>query len=241
MKIFIAYTNRSCVTGKALKLALEGKRKKTNRRAKCDLFIRWGNTEQFSNTTSTKQLNSLEAINRTVNKLEMLTVMRDSSIPVPQFNTDILLIDNFKDDNGNVYIRSKDGVVRYASDYCSVRDSYYSKPIPLKRREYRVHVFNGKVIGIYEKVPLSENRPALFKSDTCKFTRCDPLISRVDQNAQEICVRAVNSLGLLFGGVDLIRDKDKNFFVCEVNSAPGLNSNNIQRWVNEIKAYCESI
>ena len=241
MKVFIAYTNRSCVTGKALKLALEGKRKKTNRRARCDLFIRWGNTEQFSNTTSTKQLNSLEAINRTVNKLEMLTVMRDASIPVPQFNTDILLIDNFKDDNGNVYIRSKDGVVRYASDYCPVRDSYYSKPIPLKRREYRVHVFNGKVIGIYEKVPLSENRPALFKSDTCKFTRCDPLVSRVDQNAQEICVRAVNSLGLLFGGVDLIRDKDKNFFVCEVNSAPGLNSNNIQRWVNEIKAYCESV
>ena len=237
MKVFIAYSNRSCVTGKALKLALEGKRKLTNKRARCDLFIRWGNVEQFENTRSVKELNSLESVKRTVDKLQMLNILQSSGIPTPDFNTDSSLIDNFKDETGNVYIRSKDGVVRYASDYCSVRDSYYSKPIPLKRREYRVHVFNGKVIGIYEKVPLTQDRPALFKSDTCKFVRCDPHISRVDQNAQAICIQAVNSLGLLCGGVDLIRDKNKNFFVCEVNSAPGLNSCNIQRWVDEIKTY----
>lgn len=237
MKVFIAYSNRSCVTGKALKLALEGKRKKTNRKAKCDLFIRWGNTEEFTNTRCVKQLNTLEAVKRTVNKLDMLNALKSSGVPTPDFNTDISLIDSFKDETGNVYIRSKDGVVRYATDYCPVRDSYYTKPIPLKRREYRVHVFNGKVIGIYEKVPLTSDRPALFKSDTCKFVRCDPNISRVDQNAQEICIQALNSLGLLCGGVDLIRDKNKNFFVCEVNSAPGLNSSNIQRWVDEIKNY----
>lgn len=237
MKVFIAYTNRSCVTGKALKLAIEGKRKLTNRKAKCDLFIRWGNTEEFVNTKSTKQLNSLDAVRRTVDKLQMLTTLKDAGLPTPEFDTELSLIDNFKDDTGNLYIRSKDGVVRYASDYCSVRDSYYSKPIALKRREYRVHVFNGKVIGIYEKVPLTESRPALFKSNTCKFVKCNPDISRVDQNAQAICIQAVNSLGLLCGGVDLIRDKNKNFFVCEVNSAPGLNSCNIQRWVDEIKNY----
>jgi glutathione synthase/RimK-type ligase-like ATP-grasp enzyme len=237
MKVFIAYSSKSCVTGKALKLALNGKRKKTNRRARCDLFIRWGSTEQFNNTNSVKELNSLESVNRTVNKLSMLQCLKGSGIPTPDFNTDLSLIDNFKDDTGNLYIRSKLGVVRYASDYCPIRDSYYSKPIPLKRREYRVHVFNGKVIGIYEKVPLSEGRPALFKSDTCRFVRCDPNISRVDQNAQQICIQAVNALGLLCGGVDLIRDKNKNVFVCEVNSAPGLNSSNIQRWVDEIQSY----
>jgi hypothetical protein len=241
MKVFIAYTNKSCVTGKALKLAIEGRRKITNRKAKCDLFIRWGSTDEFPNTRSTKQLNSLDAVKRTVDKIQMLTVLRDAGIPTPEFNTDSSLISNFNDDTGNVYIRSKDGVVRYASDYCPIRDSYYSKPIPLKRREYRVHVFNSKVIGIYEKVPLTQDRPALFKSDTCKFVRCDPNISRVDQNAQQICIQAVNALGLLCGGVDLIRDKNKNFFVCEVNSAPGLNNNNIQRWVDEIKTYFDAI
>lgn len=241
MKIFIAYSKKSSVTGKALKSAFNCKRKTTDKRAKCDLFIRWGNTESFNNTRSTKQLNSLEAIKRTVNKLEMLTTLSSSGIPTPEFGTDPLLVDNFKDDTGNLYIRSKDGIVRYANDFNSILDSYYSKPIPLKRREYRVHVFNGKVIGIYEKVPLSEVRPALFKSDTCKFVRCNPEISRVDQNSQQICIDAVNSLGLLFGGVDLIRDKNKNVFVCEVNSAPGLNSLNIQRWVDEIINYCQSV
>jgi hypothetical protein len=237
MKVFIAYSDRSCVTGKALKLALEGKRKVTPRKAKCDLFIRWGNTEEFASLTSVKQLNSLESVKRTVNKLEMIRSLSSANIPVPFFDTDIQLIDSHKDDTGNLYIRSKSGIVRYANDYNPISDSYYTKPIPLKRREYRVHVFNSKVIGIYEKIPNAEGRPALFKSDTCKFVRCDPLISRVDHNAQEICIQAVNALGLLCGGVDLIRDKDKNFFVCEVNSAPGLNSSNIKRWVDEISSY----
>ena len=93
MKVFIAYSDRSCVTGKALKLALEGKRKVTNRKAKCDLFIRWGNTQDFASLTSVKQLNSLESVKRTVNKLEMLRALSSANVPVPLFDTDIQLID----------------------------------------------------------------------------------------------------------------------------------------------------
>jgi D-alanine-D-alanine ligase-like ATP-grasp enzyme len=37
-------------------------------------------------------------------------------------------------------------------------------------------------------------------------------------------------MGLDFAGVDVIVDKDGNFFILEVNSAPGLNSENIKRY-----------
>jgi glutathione synthase/RimK-type ligase-like ATP-grasp enzyme len=237
MKIFIAYSNRSCVTGKALRESLKAKRKRTDRRARCDLLLRWGNTEEFSNLRKGRELNSIEAVKLATNKLEMLRTLAAAEIPVPLFGTELEGVDTFKDKHGNLYIRNKRGVVRYANDFNPVSDSYYTKPVLYKRREYRVHVFMGKVIGIYEKVPFDsepENRPKLFKSDTCRFIKSDPAISRVDPAAQEVCIRAVKALGLDFGGVDIIRDKDKNFFICEVNSSPGLNGMNIERWTKEI-------
>lgn len=239
MKTFIAYSNKSCVTGKALREALHAKRKKTDKKAKCNLLVRWGNTEQYPNLRATRELNSIESVKLATNKLAMLQALSKAEVATLQFNTDPALIAQYLDKSGNHYIRNKRGVVRYGNDFNPTTDSYYSKPVPFKRREYRVHVFCGKVIGIYEKVPLkegAENRPKLFKSDTCRFVRCDETLSRVDQAAQALCIASVTALGLDFGGVDLIRDNKKQFFVCEVNSAPGLNGLNVDRWVAEIKA-----
>lgn len=252
MKTMIAYSNRSCVTGKELREALEATRKKTNKKAKCDLFIRWGNTEEFDRTKFKKELNSLQAVLRTTNKLVMLQTLLDAGVATLQFSNDVTLIDEFKDKEGNVYIRDRRGVVRYGNDYNVNSDLYFSRPVRFKRREYRVHVFNGKILGAYEKVPISlaegtprnaETLPKLFKSDTCRFIRCDLTIDenglnpRVNDAAQAMCIQAVNSLGLLFGGVDLIRNKHGDFTICEVNSAPGLNGLNVDRWVEAIKEY----
>lgn len=258
MKTMIAYSNRSCVTGKELRESLEAIRKTSDKRAKCDLFIRWGTTDEFPNLRYKHELNSLEAVLRTINKLLMLQALTEAGVSTLEFSNDATRLQEFVDRTGNVYIRNNQGVVRYGNDFNATRDSYFSRPIRFKRREYRVHVFNGKVIGAYEKVPLvsataenqsptaAENRPKLYKSDTCRFVRCnldgvEGLVPRVNDEAQALCVRAVQALGLLFGGVDLIRDKHGHFFVCEVNSAPGLNGLNVERWVNEIKEYYTSL
>lgn len=236
MNIFIAYSNRSCITGKALRQALRAKRKKTDRRAKCKLLLRWGNTETYSNLRAERELNSIEAVKQTANKLRMISILASAGIPVPKYSNTIGIADCPPDKAGNYYIRSNLGEVRYGNDF-GVNDSYVTSPIKFKRREYRVHVFCGKVIGIYEKIPNidgAENRPKLFKSDTCKFVRCDLTLSRVDQAAQTLCIASVQALGLDFGGVDLIRTKDKEFFVCEVNSSPGLNSQMVERYKSEI-------
>lgn len=250
----IAYSNRSCVTGKELRQALEAKRKSTDRRAKCDLFIRWGTTEVFNNIRYKKELNTLAAVLRTTNKLEMLQVLLAAGIPTLDFGVDPASSTEFMDRSGNQYIRNKLGVVRYGNDFNPARDSYYSRPIRFKRREYRVHVFDGKVLGAYEKVPLNlvegqprnaETLPKLFKSDTCRFIRCDLTVDenglqpRVNAEAQQMCIDAVASLGLVFGGVDLIRDKNQQFVINEVNSSPGLNGLNVARWVQAFTEYYE--
>lgn len=240
MKTYIVYSNKSSVTGRGLKESLLTKRKRTNKKAKCDLLVRWGSTESFPTLQAKRELNSLEAVQRTANKLLMIQTLSTAGVPVPEFGTDDSNLEQCKDRSGNLYIRNKLGVVRYGNDFNASTDLYFTKPVPFKRREYRVHVFNSKIIGIYEKVPLvegSENRPKLFKSDTCKFVRSDPSVSRVDQESQSLCIAAVSALGLNFGGVDLIRNKDGVCTICEVNSSPGLNSQMIKRYTDEINLF----
>ena len=88
MKAFIAYTNRGCVTGKQLRQALSAKRKRTDRRAKCDLFIRWGSTEQFDNLRYKKELNTRDAVIRTSSKLLMLQTLAAAGVSTLEFDTD---------------------------------------------------------------------------------------------------------------------------------------------------------
>ena len=72
MKTLICYSNTSCVTGRAIREKLNALRKRTNRPSKCDLFIRWGSTEQFDATRYKLELNTVQAVINTTNKLRML-------------------------------------------------------------------------------------------------------------------------------------------------------------------------
>lgn len=238
----IAYHAKSSTTGKLLRTLLSCPLKKTQRRARLDVLLRWGSSEVFSSTTARLELNTAEAVANASNKARMMGLLASAGdIPLPRMAGRNISLDEIKDETGNYYIRSNAGVVRYGNDFNHNTDAYATQPIPNKRREYRVHVFNGKIVAIYEKIPhsLAENgtRPALFKSHNCHFSLVDPQRSRCDNVGQGIAIRAVAALGLLFGGVDLVRTREGEFIVLEVNSAPGLNNTNAQRWIEHIREY----
>lgn len=238
MKTFIAYSGKSSVTGKLLKQKLNAIKKKTDRRARAKIFLRWGNSEPFNNLRADIELNTLASAINASNKLKMMQCLTAGNIPMPKWTSDLAQMNELKDESGNYYIRNKAQVVRYSNDFNPLTDLYASQPIPNKRREYRVHVFNGKVLAIYEKIPNEglENTK-LFKSHNCKFSLVGLVGSKCSIEGQQIAIDAVKSLGLLFGGCDLIRTKDKKFVIVEVNSAPSLNSINIDRYVTAIKEY----
>lgn len=247
MKLTILYSNKSSKTGKSLvskfrPLTSKVIKKRTNKRLKTDVLLRWGSTESFSRLTSRVELNTLQAVNNASSKLDMMRILVGASIKTPEILFDLSnseALESMRDESGGFYVRGFNQEMRY-DDEIKRGDLYVSKPILNKRREYRVHVFNGEVIAMYEKVPF-EDDIKLFKSFNCNFKLVDPERSRCNKDNQNECIKAVNALGLLFGGVDLIRDKDQNVFVSEVNSAPSLNSTNIDRYVTKITEYCEAI
>lgn len=245
MKFTILFSDRSSKTGRDLlnkfkPLSTKALRKRTDRKLNTDVVLRWGSTESFSRLRSRLELNSLEAVTNASNKLKMMKILVDAGIPTPKVlfhppcGTDFVL-DDYKNDEGFFYVRGANQEVRYDNNI-RAGDLYVSKPVVNKRREYRVHVFNGEVIAIYEKIPNAENTK-LFKSYNCHFELKNKENCKLSLENQQVCIDAVKSLGLLFGGVDVMRDKDQNIFISEVNSAPALNGTNIDRYVTKITEY----
>lgn len=246
MKFVILYSNKSSKTGKELlkrfkSVSPRGFRKRTDKRFNADLVLRWGSTEEFPRLRSRVELNTLEATRNASNKKVMMQKLVEAGISTP----DVLFLedhyrlgiftDQFTNEEGKFYVRGANQEVRY-TDSVTRGDLYVSRPIPNKRREYRVHVFDGKVVEIYEKVPQEEN-VTLFKAHNCKFERRNIENCKLNAADQQMCVDAVNALGLTFAGVDMCRDKDQNTFVLEVNSSPALNTLNVERYFDRIMEY----
>ena len=250
----IAYSNRSCVTGKALyEFMKEGevfsrlnKVLKTKRIRNTDVLIRWGNsTSDATVNTPAIEINKREAIVNASNKLKMMKILASTEgIQIPMMIIPSLLdsesvkflLPTISNEDGKFFARNgANGEVRLA-DEVQHNDSYLTKPID-KDREYRVHVFGDEVIGIYEKIPTEGEicQDSIMKDHNSQFVRCNTdLDLRCNAGAQEMCVKAVKAMGLDFGGVDIIRERDtKEFFLVEVNSSPSLNNLNIKRYVEK--------
>lgn len=245
MKFTILYSSKSSKTGKDLLNKFRPKmtkafRKRTNKKLNTDVVLRWGSTEIFNRLKTRLELNSFEAVNNTSNKRIMMQKLIEANISTPKILFDPFvqepeIVDEFKDEDGGFYVRGFNNEVRY-DDEIKRGDQYISKTIENKRREYRVHVFNNEVIAIYEKIP-NEIDTKIFKAFNCHFELKNRENCKLSLADQQLCINAVSSLGLLFGGVDILRDKQKNVFISEVNSAPALNGININRYVDKITEY----
>ena len=255
MKFVILYSNKSSKTGKDLlrkfsTVATKAIKKRTNKRFRADLVLRWGSTETFPRLTSRVELNTLEATNNASDKLVMMQkltaagistpdIMFNPNQPIPQGAEGYLSdLNEYRNEEGKFYVRGANQEIRY-TDTIRPGDLYVSRPIPNKRREYRVHVFNSQILEIYEKVPREGADSRICKAHNCNFKLRDKNNCRLSAADQQMCIDAVNALGLTFGGVDLGRTKDKESFVLEVNSAPSLNSLNIERYFAKIMEYYE--
>ena len=260
---YIAFNKRSSVTAKAIQEFLITKGIKARIindkkfKFKPSLLIRWGNS-YLNCPDGCEEINSIEAVRLASNKLLMAYTLIKSGVNFPktyippssaiaigrEFNLEsesgAYNIDGVHAMNGepmDLYYRNRAGIVRRRDRYVD-GDLYGTEPID-RAREFRVHVFGGKTIGVYEKIPHDQNQQ-YCKNDNCDFRRIDTsdesqrsLIKGVRPEAR----KAVDALGLLFGGVDVIISRSGEVFVNEVNSAPALNGPNLERYFEAIQEY----
>jgi glutathione synthase/RimK-type ligase-like ATP-grasp enzyme len=109
-----------------------------------------------------------------------------------------------------------------------------------KDKEFRVHVFNGAIIDFQQKKKrngVEANGDIRNHGNGWVYARSDvtlpPLVA-------EQSIKAVSSLRLDFGAVDICTSLEGGVFVFEVNTAPGLEGTTLAKYVEAIKKYEES-
>lgn len=80
--------------------------------------------------------------------------------------------------------------------------------------DYRIHVINGEVVGGLERVQNNDFRSNVHLDATVKPLKINDEVARIAKLAAE-------AIGGYWVGVDIIPDKDNNYYVLEINTSPG--------------------
>lgn len=190
----------------------------------------------------------LPTLNRkagTFNKLQELEMLREKGVATVPFSRSPMDLAAPLMGRSLHHTRGNDIVVyQVRPDLTSRRHDFYTQLIP-KVREYRIWAYRRAVIGCYEKVLEYPNRLGrrgrsrevwnYRNGYAYTFRRPD----ETPDALKELARRAVDAVGLDFGAVDLLVDRQGSGFVLEINSAPGVEGprqgfsslvNHIEKW-----------
>lgn len=180
------------------------------------------------------------------NKLHCFNEFKDNDIPCPDFTTDIEVAKTWIADGYTVVCRkllrshSGKGIVIAKTMDELVNAPLYVKYFP-KSYEFRVHVFNGKVIDYVQKKKkdgLTEEQGynKYIRSHKNGWVFCrEGILER--ETIKTLAVNAVKALGLDFGAVDIVMTSRGTAKVLEVNTAPALEGTTLKKYSEAIKEY----
>lgn len=211
------------------------------------IVINWGNSKKPTWLNGGTMLNDPSSVNKAVNKLDTLMCLLENDIPTVHWTTELEQADKWLNDGNFVVERhiingSKGDGIRIVDPNNGIIQEcpLYTKHIT-KAREYRVHVFNGKVIDIQQKKRRQGEdtfQDGLVKNLANGWVFCRDNITPPPQNINEVAIGAINALGLDFGAVDIL-SKEGKVYVLEVNTAMGLQGETLLNYANAIKEYAE--
>jgi hypothetical protein len=120
-------------------------------------------------------------------------------------------------------------------DACPVYTKYKKK-----KREFRVHVFKDKVVAVVEKKRKSGwngQQDTKIRNLVNGYVFCQgiEILPTLSERIEALAISASKVSGSDFKGVDLgYNEKQDDLFVIEVNSAPGIEGSNVDKYVKAI-------
>ena len=193
-----------------------------------------------------KVFNPPQAIRNASNKLKSFELFSQNDVSIPQFFTNKEdAIEYIQNNRGSTVVartvlngHSGVGIVICDSPEQLVDAPLYTAYIK-KQEEYRYHVFSGRVVDIQRK---ARKREVADDQVNWKVRNLDGgfIFARegvvASEEASEQAIKAVASLGLDFGAVDLIYNAHENkYYVLEVNTAPGLAGTTLEGYAQRFK------
>lgn len=185
-----------------------------------DLWINWGAGPSKGIGTDTTIVDILNGGNF-LNKKSQLLKLKQQGVPTLEVSD-----------------KPKDGYIGRSLNHQGGHDlinntgrDYYTKKVAFAR-EVRIHVYKDKSIHSGLKVARPNAHPWIRSYDT--GWRIDYSHAKdIAQSRRELAKKAIKALGLDFGAVDIGIIKGNNALVLEVNTAPGIEGETLQAYVEQ--------
>lgn len=192
------------------------------------IIVRWGTQQDFSgNNNIIYNMSKNLAIASNKKKSRQIFIENNIACPKmvhPRTNTNYPVIarpeKHSKGKNFVVFNNRHD----FARHYDQNSNNWYYSEFINKVSEFRIHVAHGRVLNYLEK-PKPED-PNQIAWNRAVNGEAFNNVKWSDYNSKvcDLAIKAIQSLGLDFGGVDIIVDQDGNPYVLEVNCSPTLAS-----------------
>lgn len=237
-RVLLAPYNLGSAGAKALALGIGAKRTPARKRFKRDaLLINWGRSDMVVQGFPYKVLNKPEKVIRATNKLFCLNRLKEAGVSAVEHTVNALAATVWVAKGGVVYGRQLlnasqgKGIVIFENDAIVTRCPLYTKGV-LKAHEYRVHVFQDKILDVTKK----RRRNNIDRNDYIKnlangWVYCREGIE-IPDNLLQCAKDAIKALELDFGAVDILYHKGVPY-VLEINTAPGLQGTTLAKYVAE--------
>lgn len=218
-------------------------------------IINWGNSRhhvQVKPGHFPRILNRPEAIRNATNKHTTFQLLRNNGVLIPKYTTNITEASQWLSDRitKRVFCRSVlngsggEGIHIARETNELIRCPLYVEGIR-KNDEFRVHVVNERVIDYAAKrrktgaLDSEDYEPAIRNlANGWIFARENITLPT---NIANEAIKAVMSLGLEFGAVDIIQEfKSLEPRVLEVNTSPGLQGTTLNSYTNAFKSLMET-
>lgn len=213
----------------------------------CDVIINWGCSYNPYNYSVT-MINQFTSVAKASDKIVALSTLEAAGVSVIPFTLHKQQATQWLEEGNYIYERHTikghggSGIrVIHSIDDLTTGTSVplYSKGIPI-RREYRIHIFDGKVIEHVQKrrrLDDPNNVSDYIRNHQQGWVFVKNGFDYLPE-VEEQAIKAVKALGLDFGAVDVITEKlTGNVYVLEVNTACGFdpNGSTLQKYITAFK------
>jgi len=178
-----------------------------------------------------------------VDKLVQYQWFKDNNIPALEFTTDLKVVNNWSSDGQTVFGRKLlnsscgKGIEVILPEHETIPQCPVYTLYKKKKREFRVHVFQGIVVSVTEK---KRKKGYEGEQDTKIRNLANgyvfvQTVENEPAGLRELALKAAAVSKSDFRGVDIgYNEKKDELFVIEVNSAPGIMGSNIGKYVAAI-------
>lgn len=229
-------------------IKLEGSRFKP---AKTKTIINWGSSSLPSEYSSCRILNDPKIVGLCSNKLTFFKNF-EGTPGLIDFTTDQKAVLEALEKGHSVCVRHK--LTGHSGEGLEIftPNDLLTKKLPSaplytvykkKKHEFRIHVVRDSVIDVQRKaLRTDDDRPddpdfrIRSHANGFVFVRNEGLDKNIVKQVSNLVLSANKNIGLDFGAYDVIYNtKDKQGYILEVNTAPGLTGTTLENYVNAFK------